>query len=225
MAPVSNVLEDEPIATAWGNDVADSVNALEASVAALTFPPGLIAPYGGAAAPTGWLLCDGSAVSRTTYAALFSVVSTAYGVGNGTSTFNLPDLRGRFPLGVATSGTGSTRGGTGGAIDHVHAGAAHTHPGPSHTHTGPGHAHELPFNVGANYRSQAASDFGTGASVPGVRNINSVADTTAFNRALTENVTGGATGASGTASSGAATAANSGNANAPFQAVSYIIRT
>jgi microcystin-dependent protein len=53
-----------------------------------------------AAAPEGWLLCDGAAVSRSTYAALFAAIGTTYGAGNGTTTFNLPDYRGRVPLGV-----------------------------------------------------------------------------------------------------------------------------
>ena len=52
--------------------------------------------------PTGWLLCDASAVSRTTYAALFAVISTTFGVGDGSTTFNLPDFRGRIPVGVGT---------------------------------------------------------------------------------------------------------------------------
>lgn len=57
--------------------------------------------------PTGWLLCDGSAVSRSTYAALFAVIGTTFGAGNGTTTFNLPDFRGRAPIGVGT-GSGLT---------------------------------------------------------------------------------------------------------------------
>jgi hypothetical protein len=83
-------------------------------------PPGVTLPYGGSSAPSGYLLCDGSAISRTTYAALFAILSTTYGVGDGSTTFNLPDLRQRFPMGKAASGTGSTLGGTGGAIDHSH---------------------------------------------------------------------------------------------------------
>ena len=55
--------------------------------------------FAGATAPTGWLLCDGAAVSRTTYAALFAVIGTAYGAGNGSTTFNVPDLKGRTPVG------------------------------------------------------------------------------------------------------------------------------
>lgn len=64
--------------------------------------PGLISPYAGSSAPTGWLLCNGDAVSRTTYASLFAVVSTSYGVGDGSTTFNVPDLRGSIPLGAGT---------------------------------------------------------------------------------------------------------------------------
>lgn len=59
-------------------------------------PAGTILSYGGASAPAGWLLCDGSVISRTTYAALFAALSTAWGYGDTSSTFNLPDLRGRF---------------------------------------------------------------------------------------------------------------------------------
>lgn len=59
-------------------------------------PPGVVFPYAGPTPPTGWLLCDGSAVSRTTYARLFAAIGTVYGVGDGSTTFNLPDLRGEF---------------------------------------------------------------------------------------------------------------------------------
>lgn len=62
----------------------------------LTMPSGSMVDYAGTTAPSGWLMCDGSAISRTTYANLFSAIGTSYGVGNGSSTFNLPDFRGRF---------------------------------------------------------------------------------------------------------------------------------
>lgn len=94
-----------------------------------TVQTGTIHAYGGSSAPSGYLPCDGSAVSRSTYAALFAVLGTTYGAGNGSTTFNLPDTRGRFILGVAASGTGSTLGATGGSIDHVHTGPSHTHSG------------------------------------------------------------------------------------------------
>ena len=107
------------------------------------FPKGMITPYGGASAPTGWLLCNGTAISRTTYADLFAIVGTAFGVGDGSTTFNLPDLRQRFPLGKAASGTGSTLGGTGGAIDHTHSTPAHQHTVAGHTHTMGNHTHTV----------------------------------------------------------------------------------
>lgn len=66
-------------------------------------PIGSISAYGGTTAPTGWLLCNGSAVSRTTYASLFAVIGESFGEGNGTTTFNVPDFRGRFLRGVDNS--------------------------------------------------------------------------------------------------------------------------
>lgn len=62
-------------------------------------PAGSLMPYAGSSAPTGWLLCYGQPVSRTTYAALFTALGTTYGVGDGSTTFNLPDLRGRVIAG------------------------------------------------------------------------------------------------------------------------------
>jgi microcystin-dependent protein len=73
--------------------------AVEAALTAVV-PPGTMLGTARATAPTGFLLCDGSAVSRTTFAALFAAISTTYGSGNGSTTFNLPDLRGRTLVGV-----------------------------------------------------------------------------------------------------------------------------
>jgi len=76
----------------------------------ITMPPGMIAPFGMSGAPTGWLICNGSAVSRTTYSALFSAIGTTWGSGNGSTTFNVPDFRGRFLRGrAAGSGTDPDR--------------------------------------------------------------------------------------------------------------------
>ena len=79
-------------------------------------PTGALMPYAGATAPTGYLLCDGSSVSSTTYLALHAVISNTYGgsayTGAGALSFNLPDLRGRLPMGAGT-GTGQNASGTG----------------------------------------------------------------------------------------------------------------
>ena len=77
---------------------------------------GAIVAFAGADAPEGWLLCNGAEINRTTYATLFGVISTTYGVGNGNTTFHLPDLRGRFPLGLDNmGGTSADRGYGGGS--------------------------------------------------------------------------------------------------------------
>jgi microcystin-dependent protein len=72
---------------------------------------GTIKPWGKATAPAGYLLCDGSAVSRTTYADLFAVLSTTYGSGNGSTTFNVPDLQDKFPQGKSGTTNLATTGG------------------------------------------------------------------------------------------------------------------
>ena len=78
-------------------------------------PVGSISLFAGTTAPNGWLICDGSAVSRTTYANLFSVIGTTYGSGDGSTTFNIPDLQGRVPVGYKSSDTDfDTLGETGG---------------------------------------------------------------------------------------------------------------
>lgn len=70
-------------------------------------PAGMIVAYSGTSDPAGWLLCDGREVSRTTYARLWTAIGATYGSGNGTTTFNLPDLRGRFVRGSDNMGTGA----------------------------------------------------------------------------------------------------------------------
>lgn len=99
-----NLIEGSNITITVADDSTDNEVdvTIAANVPASTLPAGVIAAYGGAAAPTGWLLCDGSAVSRTTYADLFTAIGTAYGAGDGSTTFNLPDMRGRVPVGKGT---------------------------------------------------------------------------------------------------------------------------
>lgn len=68
-------------------------------------PAGVIQAFAGSTTPDGWLLCDGSAVSRTDYADLFSVIGTTYGDGDGSTTFNVPNLTDKFIEGSSTAGT------------------------------------------------------------------------------------------------------------------------
>jgi microcystin-dependent protein len=73
-------------------------------------PSGSILMFAGSTAPANWLLCDGAAVSRATYNKLFQAIGTTWGAGNGTTTFNLPDMRGFAPVGVGTSNNGTVDG-------------------------------------------------------------------------------------------------------------------
>lgn len=112
-------------------------------------PAGSVISYAGSAAPQGWLLCDGSAVSRESYADLFAVLGTSYGVGDSSVTFNLPDFQGNVPVGrKAADGDFDNLGKTGGAKTHqlttaelpahvhsVHPPSTGTSSGGSHSHT------------------------------------------------------------------------------------------
>jgi len=82
-----------------------------------SLPIGAVVAYAGQSVPSGWLLADGTAVSRSTYSELFAETGTTYGAGNGSTTFNLPNLSGKLPLGKATAGAAATLGATGGALD------------------------------------------------------------------------------------------------------------
>lgn len=119
--------------------------------------PGMGLDYFGGAVPSGWLLCDGSAVSRVTYSALFAAIGTTWGAGDGLTTFNLPDMRRRTSIGsggTAISGPANTLGSVGGEEKHtltVAELAAHNHTinisESPHTHgntlTDPKHQHNV----------------------------------------------------------------------------------
>lgn len=183
---------DGPISIQFINDAVRVTPKLDASEGG-EVPTGQITAFGGASAPTGWLLCDGSAVSRTTFAALFAAIGTAFGAGNGTTTFNVPDLRQRFPMGKAAAGTGSTLGGTGGTIDHTHGLDTST--------------------------SHARVTTTSGLAAFDRKNINWTDDTTMT-------ATGGASNITAVARTTAtALGGDTATANAPFQAVNFIVKT
>lgn len=121
-------------------------------------PTGVFFPFGGTAAPSGYLLCDGSAVSRTTYAALFAVLGTAFGVGDGSTTFTLPTNDRLF---INKGSTFSTLGATGGSATkdttHGHTGSTGTPSGPNTNVDGSSspvangsHTHTVTINDGGN---------------------------------------------------------------------------
>ena len=165
-------------------------------------PAGTVSAYVGAAAPTGWLLCDGSAVSRTTYASLFAACGTTYGAGDGSTTFNLPDLRGRVIVAV-DGGAGrvtanNTLGASSGTEAHTHTSAAHTHTSAAHTHgvsaththTSAAHTHTLGDSAVADIT------FPSGGNVLHIRAVN--ANTWTENRTATLATNGAANSANNT---------------------------
>ena len=97
-----------PTATAGDSSAKGASTAFVQNAIAQLVPTGVILPYGGVTAPNGFLMCNGSEVSRTTYANLFAVIGTRYGAGNGWTTFNLPKLNdGSFVRGVASGSVGT----------------------------------------------------------------------------------------------------------------------
>ena len=139
-----------------------------ANVATPGLPVGSIQAFAGANAPAGWLLCDGSAVGRGNYPDLYNTIGNTYGSGDSSTTFNLPDLRGRMPMGAGTglglnaSGSGTTsgtamtartRGQWGGEETHLLTGAESGVAAHNHGITDPGHSHllnESPYNGTGN---------------------------------------------------------------------------
>src|SRR3954447_6125965 len=110
------------------------LRALISQLQGLAASTGDLKPSAAATPPPGWLVCDGSAVSRSTFATLFGAIGTAYGAGDGSTTFNLPDLRGRVPVGAGTGAglTARTLGAAGGEENHTLSAAEM----PSHNHGG-----------------------------------------------------------------------------------------
>ena len=208
---------------------------------------GAIKPWTKATAPAGYLLCDGTAVSRTDYADLFAIISTTYGAGNGSTTFNVPQLQGKLPQGY--DGNTYNMAGTGGAntvtvaVTNNQAATntnnqAVTVTGSisntslteaqlaSHKHTGVG----LPFTTpnpsgptqlaGLCYQCFQAGDFGQPAAAL-TEHMQTTGSGTGHNHSHT--LSGTLTGSVTTSLTGAVTAAGT-NSFSPYVVVNYIIK-
>jgi microcystin-dependent protein len=186
--------------------------------------------YSGSAAPTGYLLCDGTAVSRTTYSDLFAVTSTTYGVGDGSTTFNLPDLRTKVPVGKNPSGTFATLGATGGAETHT----LLTAEIPSHTHTtniAHGHSNNISIDDDShNHSTNTAGD--AGSTLSGTTNNYRFTDTgsptlNTDSDTHSHSISGGVT-ALGTTNVTSSTGSGGGGAHnnlQPYLVLNFIIKT
>lgn len=157
----------------------------KALVSKFTTPIGSIQDFAGTSVPNGWLLAYGQAISRTTYSELFSVIGTTFGIGDGSTTFNLPDLRGRVGIGrddmggaaasrITAGGApgidGTAMGAAGGAQEHTLTSTQSGTANHGHAHTlsaaaGGGHSHTIPewgAGGGTDYFQVQASGNGSG---------------------------------------------------------------
>ena len=191
---------------------------------AATMPTGALTPFASSTVPTGWLLCDGQAVSRTTYAELFAIISTNYGTGNGTTTFNVPNLKGRVPVGLDSAQTEfDVLAETGGAKTHTLTTAqmpVHTHTQNAHTHTQDAHTHtQDAHNHGVSGLGQTASvgggDFTSAIVAAG--SITTSSQTPAINNAT-------ATNQNATATNNNAGSGDAHNNLQPYLVINYIIK-
>ena len=147
-----NILDGATLSTAELNYVDGVTSAIQTQLNTLTssistaVPAGVITQFGGSTAPAGWKLCDGTAYSRTvTYNALFDAIGTTYGSGDGSTTFNVPNLKGRVPVGLdASQSEFDALAETGGAKTHT----LITAEIPNHSHGG-----QIVFDSGNDYGS------------------------------------------------------------------------
>lgn len=161
-------LATDSVITAKIQDGAVTAAKLDAGAVSVLMPTASIMPYAGSSAPTGYLLCDGAAISRSTYSTLFGLLATTYGSGDGSSTFNIPDLRGRVIAGQDDMGGASANrltGLTGGVDGDVLGGS-----GGAETHTLatselPAHDHDVDTAVKSNNTNGVAGNYPTGTNL------------------------------------------------------------
>lgn len=209
-------------------------------------PTGMITAFGGVVLPDGWLTCDGSIVSRSTYSSLFGVIGTTWGVGDGSSTFGLPDLRNRTIIGASGTHPLGTTGGTSTRVlitanlpahNHSVLDPGHTHivtdPGHTHSVTDPGHIHTITDPGHLHTSWAAAANVTTGANSGGSTTGNTGTSTTGITiNSATTGITNATntTGVSNASALTGVTTQNTGSGSSfsilpPYGAASWMIKT
>lgn len=189
---------------------------------------GEIKLYGGATVPSGYLTCDGTAVSRNTYSALFAAIGTSWGVGDGTLTFNLPNLVNRAPIGSGGTYPLGSYGGANEVTLNTNQLPSHNHgitdPGHTHTFTGIAHTHTITDPGHLHTSSVAASNVTVGAGAGGTTAGNTGSNTTGI---TINNATAGGTNTSEVTgiSTDLTGSGDPVSTLPPYGAVKYIIKT
>ena len=198
-------------------------------------PAGIIMPFAGSTAPQGYLLCDGSAVDRSTYATLFGVIGTTYGEGDGSTTFNVPDLSGRVVIGASGSHALGTTGGSETVTLTADQLPVHTHEVPQHGHGNdiavktPVLSHSITQPVYKYNRPNSAGNAG-GTSKQTVKTTSTQTASRGTNVAITAHAasactTGGSVTACAAFDTGVYGGSGAHNNMQPFSTVNYIITT
>ena len=162
------------VSTSDIQDGAITYDKLAQSLINLVCPIGMVVPFAGVNPPTGWFVCDGSAVSRTTYAALFAQLGTYWGTGDNVSTFNIPNFVNRVPVGYG-SGASWGFGTYGGEASHQLSIAempGHDHNWSQSAHDHGTHTHSVnPIPIGAGGNLQSGSGWAIGASTTAASSV------------------------------------------------------
>jgi microcystin-dependent protein len=201
----------QTVAPGTSGNVLTSNGSTWQSVSAL--PSGTITMWPTGTPPTGWLLADGSAVSRVTYATLFTVITTTFGIGDGVSTFNLPNYTDRMPIGAGSTYAVAATGGSKDAVVVTHSHTASSSSSSSFTGSPlADHAHTV---GGPNSGGGSGISFGNAAEAPISISTSSVSGGTPSGSVSTStSTTVNSTGSSGT------------NANLPpYLGIRFIIKT
>lgn len=188
---------------------------LDSGVTNLFVPVGGLVQFAGATAPAGgkWMLADGSAISRSSYAALFALIGTTYGVGDGATTFNLPNLKGRVPVGLDAAQTEfDVLGETGGVKSVTLTAAQSGLPSHAHSITDVSHSHGVNGEEAVNVQDILNGD------------PQRVLESSLSNTASNENTALSFTGITGTQSVTAANASQAHDNLQPYLVVNYLIR-
>lgn len=212
------VIVNDQIALNITRKTLTDIEAAFSTASQLTSPIGSVMMWFTGTAPTGWLLLQGQAISRTTYASLFTLWGTTFGAGDGSTTFNVPDMRSRLPIGLGVSSPLNALGNTSGSWDHTHGAgsltvASHTHGAgtltvESHTHaagtlTAAAHTH------GAGTLGVASHDHSAGSYSAASAGAHTHTGTTTSDGAHTHQINSGVTVDAGAANNVAFSDVNS----------------